>query len=239
MMMYNTYVVDPDTGFIAYETEVNEDSESVLLETETNETDSNAAGLYESSSDVPETAPYLETSADRVSVIDDDIVHINAAPSSVALSGSGSAPDADGMVIYDVTVSGYGACKFVVSPDAAEQIEVSDGTLINWGSSDVSGSLYVGEIASPAALDCLRLTLLGRGSSKYATNYYRYGSPQYVTYYQTSNAYLESYQSYVTLSDAKQQSWSFGFWISVVVVVCLLLLAINALIRLIRRGIRG
>lgn len=238
-MMYNTYAVDPDTGFIVHETEVNDESESVLLETEVNETDSNAADLFESSSDVPEAASDLEASEDSVTVIDGDIVHINAAPSPLAFSGSGSSPVADGMVIYDVTVSGYGACKFVVSPDAAEQIEVSDGTLINWGSSDVSGSLYVGEIGSPAAVDCLRLTLLGRGSSNYAKNYYRYGSPQYVNYYRTENAYLESYQSYVTLSDAKQQSWSFGFWVSVVVVVCLLLLAVNALIRLIRRGIRG
>lgn len=238
MMMHNTYVVDPDSGFIAYETEVHEESESVLFESETDETNFNATDLYESNSDVPETAADLETSEDPVSVVDGELVHINAASSPLDLSGSGSAPDADGMVIFDVTVSGYGACKFVVSPDVSEQIEVSDGTLINWGSSDVSGSLYIGEIGSPAAVDCLRLTLLGRGSSNYAKNYYRYGSPQYVTYYQTSNAYLESYQSYVTLSDAKQQSWSFGFWVSVVVVVCLLLLAVNALIRLIRRGIR-
>lgn len=238
MMMYSTYIVDPDTGFISYD-DGSEEDESVLLESEIYEADINSADLYESGSDVPEAATDLETSADRVDVIDGDIVHINAAPSSVALSRSGPAPDADGMVVYDLTVSGYGACKYVVSPDVADKIEVVDGTLINWSSSDVSGALYVGSIGSPAAVDCLRLTLLGRGSSNYASNYYRYGSPQYVTYYQTSNAYLQSYQSYVTLSDAKQESWSFSFWFSIVALVCLLLLAVNALIRLIRRGVRG
>lgn len=239
-MMFNTYSVDPDTGFIMHETEgSSENDESVLLETKADETNIDATDLYGDSSDVPETSSSVETAEDRVSVIDGDIVHISPAPSAVALSGSGSAPDADGMVIYDVTVSGYGACKYVVSPDVADKIEVVDGTLINWGSSDVSGALYKGEISNPSAVDCLRLTLLGRGSSGYASNYYRYGSPQYVTYYQTSNAYLQSYQSYVTLSDAKQASWSFSFWFSVVTLVCLLLLAVNALIRLIRRGVRG
>lgn len=238
-MMFNTYSVDPDTGFIMHETDGSDENESILLESETYEADTNASDIYGDSSDVPEIASDLEASQDRISVVDGDIVHISPAPSPVDLSGSGSAPVADGMVIYDVTVSGYGACKFVVSPDVADKIEVVDGTLINWGSSDVSGALYVGEIGSPAAVDCLRLTLLGRGSSNYASNYYRYGSPQYVTYYQTSNAYLQSYQSYVSLSDAKQASWSFSFWVSVIVVVCLLLLAVNALIRLIRRGVRG
>lgn len=239
-MILNTYAVDPDTGFIMYDTEgTSENDESVLLESETYEADSNATDVYGDSSDVPETVTDMEAPEDRISVIDGDIVHINPAPSPVDLSGAGSAPVADGMVIYDVTVSGYGACKFVVSPDVADKIEVVDGTLINWGSSDVSGALYVGEIGSPAAVDCLRLTLLGRGSSNYASNYYRYGSPQYVTYYQTSNAYLQSYLSYVTLSEAKQESWSFSFWFSVVTLVCLLLLAVNALIRLIRRGVRG
>lgn len=239
-MILRTYSVDPDTGFIIYDTEgSSENDESVLLETEAHEADVNANDVYRDSSDVPETVTDLETPEDRISVIDGDIVHINPAPSPVDLSGSGSAPVADGMVIYDVTVSGYGACKYVVSPDVADKIEVVDGTLINWGSSDVSGALYVGEIGSPAAVDCLRLTLLGRGSSNYASNYYRYGSPQYVTHYQTSNAYLQSYQSYVTLSEAKQASWSFSFWFSVVTLICLLLLAVNALIRLIRRGVRG
>ena len=142
MMMYNTYAVDPDTGFIMYETEGIELDESVSLETETNEADTVPTDLYGDSSDVPEASSPLETPEDRVSVIDGDIVHINAAPSPVDLSGPGSAPDADGMVIYDVTVSGYGACKYVVSPDVADKIEVMDGTLINWGSSDVSGALY-------------------------------------------------------------------------------------------------
>lgn len=239
-MILRTYSVDPDTGFIMYDTEgSSQNDESVLLETEAHEADVNATDVYRDSSDVPETVADLETPEDRISVVDGDIVHINPAPSPVDLSGSGSAPNADGMVIYDVTVSGYGACKYVVSPDVADKIEVVDGTLINWGSSDVSGALYVGEIGSPAAVDCLRLTLLGRGSSNYASNYYRYGSPQYVTYYQTSNAYLQSYQSYVTLSEAKQESWSFSFWFSVVTLICLLLLAVNALIRLIRRGVRG
>lgn len=238
-MMFNTYSVDPDTGFIMHETDGSDENESVLLENETYEADVNATDIYLDSSDVPETLADLEAPEDRVTVVDGDIVHIIPAPSPVDLSGSGSAPDADGMVIYDVTVSGYGACKYVVSPDVADKIEVVDGTLINWSSSDVSGALYVGEIGSPAAVDCLRLTLLGRGSSNYASNYYRYGSPQYVTYYQTSNAYLQSYQSYVTLSEAKQESWSFSFWFSVVTLVCLLLLAVNALIRLIRRGVRG
>lgn len=117
-MILRTYSVDPDTGFIMYDTEgSSENDESVLLETEAHEADVNATDVYRDSSDVPETVADLETPEDRISVIDGDIVHINPAPSPVDLSGSGSAPNADGMVIYDVTVSGYGACKYVVSPD--------------------------------------------------------------------------------------------------------------------------
>lgn len=239
--MMNDYIVNSD-GFIEWEeeTSVQEDDvsdESPVLEDETLPLESSDAPV----SDVPvesfDAVP-LEETEDALVFTDDGPVHISyaaeASPRSV-----GDALSADSMVIYDVTVSGYGQCKFVVTPEQSELLEVTNGTIINWSSSNVSGALFQGEITERSALDTLTLTLLGRGGSNYATNYYRYGSEQYVTYYTVNGAYLQTEQTYVQLSESKQQSWSVSYWFSIIAVVCLLLLAVNALIRLLRRGVRG
>lgn len=239
MMQDNTYYVDPETGFIVHD--VNESGvsdESVSLESPADETNAYANDIYMSGSDVSETSSDLEESQSITDFVDGVVVHITPADGPVVLSADGSVR-ADGMVVYDLTVSGYGSCKYVVSPADAEKLEVADGQLINWGSSDVSGSLYQGNISSPAAIDTLRLTLLGRGSANYASNFYRYGSPQYVTYYTQNGAYLQNNQTYVSLSDVEQETWSFSYWFFIIALVCLLLLAVNAVIRLIRRGLGG
>lgn len=186
-----------------------------------------------------ETAPSLALQDGDLTFTDDGPVRIMASD-GVGVLAAGDPLSADSMVVFNVTLSGgYGQCKFVVTPDQAKLLEVSNGTIINWSSSNVTGALFQGEITHRDAVDTLMLTLLGRGSSNYASNYYRYGSEQYVTYYETTNAYLSTEQRYVTLSEASQESWSVSFWFSLIVVVCLLLLAVNAVIRFLRRGFRG
>lgn len=151
-----------------------------------------------------------------------------------------SAYQLDGMVVYDVTVSGgYGACKVVFTPSQADNVTVEAGQLINWGSSDIRVPLYRGDPADRPAASTLSLTLLGRGASNFASNLYRYGSAQYVTSYYVNGSSLSSTTTYVALSDVEQVAYSRQYWLWVVVLVCLLVMAVNGLIRFLRRGHRG
>lgn len=231
--MFCDYVVNSE-GLIEWE---ENDVEENSLENET-------VPVSESASDSPvlsgesETAPSLAVQDGDLIFTDDGPVRIMAAD-GLGVLAAGDPLSADSMVVFNVTVSGFGQCKFVVTPDQADLLEVTNGTIINWSSSNVTGALFQGEITHRDAVDTLMLTLLGRGSSNYASNYYRYGSEQYVTYYEITNAYLSTEQRYVTLSEASQESWSVSFWFSLIVVVCLLLLAVNAVIRFLRRGFRG
>lgn len=145
----------------------------------------------------------------------------------------------DGMVVYDVQVSSYGACKVVFTPVQADNVTVEAGQLINWSSSDIRVPLYRGDPADRPAAATLSLTLLGRGASNFANNYYRYGTAQYVTSYYVNGSSLYSTNTYVAISDVEQKTYSRQYWLWVVIVVCLLIMAVNGLIRFLRRGHRG
>ncbi len=173
------------------------------------------------------------------------IVPYSADAAPVALADPDIAPAADavyqldGMVVYDVQVSSYGACKAVFTPAQADNVTVEAGQLVNWSSSDIRVPLYRGDPADRPAASTLSLTLLGRGASNFANNYYRYGTAQYVTSYYVNGSSLSSTNTYVAISDVEQKTYSRQYWLWVVIVVCLLIMAVNGLIRFLRRGHRG
>lgn len=145
----------------------------------------------------------------------------------------------DGMVVYDLQVSSYGVCKVVFTPSQAENVTVEAGQLINWSSGNITVPLYRGDPADRPAAATLSLTLLGRGSSGFASNLYRYGTAQYVTSYYVNGSTLSATNTYVAISEVDQVKYSRDYWFAVVVLVCFLIMAVNGLIRFLRRGHRG
>lgn len=236
--MEEIYTVD-ENGYIVAEEEsqVETESEGAALEgalpEETFENDHLADALWSS---------FFESDLAEPSSV---IVPYTADSASDPVSADGAAVtadavyDLDGMVVFDLYVSSYGACKVVFTPEQAELVTVEAGQLINWSSSNISVPLYRGDPADRPAASTLTLTLLGRGASGFASNLYRYGSAQYVTSYYVNGSSLSSTTTYVAISQVDQVTYSRSYWIGVVIVVCLLLMAVNGLIRFLRRGHRG
>lgn len=180
----------------------------------------------------------LEESTDTIVPYTGDAVGV-AESADVDVYAASAAYQLDGMVVYTLQVSSYGACWVVLTPAQAEQVTLEAGQLVNWSSADIRVPLYTSEPADRPAVSTLALTLLGRGATNFANNLYRYGTPQYVTSYYVNSSSLSSTSTYVSVSDAEQISYSRQYWIWVVVIVCLLIMAVNGLIRFLRRGHRG
>lgn len=240
--MADIYGVD-ENGFLTVieeESQVNEESvvespavdETLPLPSEPVENGDPASALE------PSVAP------EAVEVQEDFVVPYFADPADIADASvdalaSGDPFDCDGMVIYKVTLSTYGDCSIVLTPDQAEHVTVEAGQLVNWWSSNITAPLFRGDPAERNAQSSLMITLLGRGNTGYPNNLYRNGSSQYVTYYYVNGSSLSSTNAYVALSDAEQVSYSRSYWIGVVILVCLIIMAVNGLIRFLRRGHRG
>lgn len=230
------YTVD-DNGYIVPEEVVNEESQADVLETEVVSEPSESSDvldIMESSS----TEEIMEESTDNVIPFMGDMSAYAVSDSDALASGDGSY-SLDGMVIFNLDVSNYGSCQAVFTPEQADNVTIENGKIVNWSSSDIRVPLYVGQAADRAAADTLNLTILGRGSSNYARNLYRYGSAQYVTSYYVDGNSLSSTNTYVGLSNADQISYSRSYWLEVVFAVCLIIMAVNGLIRFLRRGHRG
>ena len=230
------YTVD-ENGFIVPEEVVNEESQADVLETEivseTGESD-DVLDLMEPSS----AEEIVEESTDSIIPYMGDVSVFAVSDSDALASGDGSY-SLDGMVIFNVEVSNYGSCQAVFTPELAEKVTIDNGKIVNWSSSDIRVPLYVGQVGDRDAADTLNLTILGRGSTNYAKNLYRYGSDQYVTSYYVDGSSLSSTITYVGIFNADQVSYSRSYWLEVVFAVCLIIMAVNGLIRFLRRGHRG
>ncbi len=230
------YTVD-ENGFIVPEEVVNEESQADVLETEviseTGESGDVLDSLESSSSE-----EIMEESTDSVIPYMGD-VSVFAVSDPDVLASSDDSYSLDGMVIFNVEVSNYGSCQAVFTPEQADKVTIENGKIVNWSSSDIRVPLYVGQAADRAAADTLNLTILGRGASNYANNLYRYGSAQYVTSYYVNGSSLSSTTTYVGISNADQISYSRSYWLEVVFAICLIIMAVNGLIRFLRRGHRG
>lgn len=230
------YTVD-ESGFIVPEEVVNEESQADVLETEVvSETgeSGDVLDIMESSS----TEEIVEEPTDSIIPFMGDGSFYAVSDSDALASGDGSY-SLDGMVIFNVDVSNYGLCQVVFTPEQADNVTIENGKIVNWSSSDIRVPLYVGQAGDRSAADTLNLTILGRGSSNYARNLYRYGSAQYVTSYYVDGNSLSSTTTYVGISNADQVSYSRSYWLEVVFAVCLIIMAVNGLIRFLRRGHRG
>lgn len=230
------YTVD-ENGFIVPEEVVNEESQADVLETEV-VSESGESGDVFDSLESSSTEAIMEESTDTVIPYMGDVSAFALSDTDVFASGDGSY-SLDGMVIFNVEVSGYGSCQAVFTPEQADKVTIEAGQIVNWSSSDIRVPLYVGQAADRSAVDTLNLTILGRGASNFANNSYRYGSAQYVTSYYVNGSSLSSTTTYVGISGADQVSYSRSYWLEVVFAVCLIIMSVNGLIRFLRRGHRG
>lgn len=235
--MDEIYSVD-ENGFITVEEESQVEAESQAVELEGESAPSSPEG---SNMDSDQWSAFLESVMEEpsVTVVPYDPAAAPVAVAADAVPAASTVYDLDGMVVYDLQVSSYGACKAVFTPSQADQVTVEAGQLVNWSSSDIRVPLYRGDPADRPAASTLSLTLLGRGANNFASNFYRYGTAQYVTSYYVNGSSLSSTNTYVAVSEAEQVAYSREYWLWVVVAVCLLIMAVNGLIRFLRRGHRG
>lgn len=233
--MDEIYGVDENGYIVAEEeeTEIAEESQGVDLEGEVPET----VGEIGDSAD-PLWPFFFDSALEEPSVTVVPYDPAADSDSGVALLAA-DVYKLDGMVVYTLNLSSYGACYVVLTPEQADNVTLEAGQLINWSSANITVPLYRSEPADRPAVQSLMLTLLGRGSTSFPSNYYRYGTCQYVTSYYVNGSTLSSTQSYVSMSAADQVGYSRQYWLWVVVVVCLLIMAVNGLIRFLRRGHRG
>lgn len=230
------YTVD-ENGFIAPEEVVNEESQADVLETEVISETGESSDVLDSLESSSAQAIVEESTDTIIPFMGDGSVYAVSDPDALAAGDGGYS--LDGMVIFNIEVSNYGSCQAVFTPDQADNVTIENGIIVNWSSSDIRVPLYVGKAADRSAVDTLNLTILGRGSSNYARNLYRYGSAQYVTSYYVDGNSLSSTTTYVGISNADQVSYSRSYWLEVVFAVCLIIMAVNGLIRFLRRGHRG
>lgn len=145
--------------------------------------------------------------------------------------------DLDNMVVFRATVSGYGECVILCPPDEADNLTIENGMIYNWSDHNILCPLFPGEVSDRQSTNTLFITFMGRASSSFATNTYRNGSAQYVTSYAVSTANsLQSTNTYVSVSGVQQEGYSFTFWFMVVLAIVAVLMGVNALLRLFKRG---
>lgn len=163
----------------------------------------------------------------------DNVIPLNSADAS-ALAVTGLVTDVSNVLVYKANVTGYGECFLVFSAEYDASLTILDGQLLNFGSSNVVGAVYRSDNLSVNAVDTLLVTVLGRSSTNYASNYYRYGGENYVTSYTYNSvgSSLSSSSTYVAISDVEQVTYSNNYWFSAVLLVCFLILAYNGLRRL-------
>lgn len=163
----------------------------------------------------------------------DNVIPLDSADAS-ALAVTGLVTDVSNVLVYKANVTGYGECFLVFSAEYDGSLTILDGQLLNFGSSNVVGAVYRSDNLSVNAVDTLLVTVLGRSSTNYASNYYRYGGENYVTSYTYNSvgSSLSSSSTYVAISDVEQVTYSNNYWFSAVLLVCFLILAYNGLRRL-------
>lgn len=163
----------------------------------------------------------------------DNVIPLDSADAS-ALAVTGLVTDVSNVLVYKANVTGYGECFLVFSAEYEGSLTILDGQLLNFGSSNVVGAVYRSDNLSVNAVDTLLVTVLGRSSTNYASNYYRYGGENYVTSYTYNSvgSSLSSSSTYVAISDVEQVTYSNNYWFSAVLLVCFLILAYNGLRRL-------
>lgn len=174
--------------------------------------------------------------ADDVLLFGDMVDNVVPLDSSaiVPLAVNGLVTDVSNVLVYKANVTGYGECYLVFNAEAENNLVVYEGQLLNFSSSNVTGAIYRSDNLNVHAVDTLLLTVLGRASTNYASNYYRYGGESYVTSYtrNTNNTSLSSTSTYVQISDVEQIRYSNNYWSMAFILIAFAILSYNGLRRM-------
>ena len=177
-----------------------------------------------------------QSSADDVLLSGDMVDNVVPLDSSGidSLAVSGLVSDVSNVLVYKANVSGYGECYLLFSAEYDDSLTVLDGQLLNFGSSNVTGAIYRSDSLNVSAVDTMLITIVGRSSTSYAGNYYRYGGENYVTTYElnSNGSGLTSTSTYVAVSDVQQVTYSHNYWFMAFLLICFGILAYNGLRRM-------
>lgn len=152
----------------------------------------------------------------------------------VPLAVNGLVTDVSDVLVYKGNVTGYGECYLVFSASYEDSLTLLDGQLLNFSGSNITGAIYTSDNLNVQAVDTLLITILGRASTQYASNYYRYGGENYVTSYTRNNTTtsLTSTSTYVQVSDVEQITYSHNYWFMGFMLIVFGILAYNGLRRM-------
>lgn len=213
------YVYNEELGIMEYEEVTLQDTESALP-----------------SEDVFINGADTESFEDDVLLSGDMVDNIVALDSSavVPLAVNGLVTDVSDVLVYKGNITGYGECYLVFSASYEDSLTLLDGQLLNFSGSNITGAIYLSDNLNVQAVDSLLITVLGRASTQYASNYYRYGGESYVTSYTRNNTStsLTSTSTYVQVSDVEQITYSHNYWFMGFMLIVFGILAYNGLRRM-------
>lgn len=141
--------------------------------------------------------------------------------------------DFDDVVILKGTLTTYGNVTLLFPSSAQDVLSISNGSLYNLSASNVVGRMYQGDPVPEQGRYMRIVTVYPELSTSTPTNYYRNGSNISITSYSPGTGQsLSSSVTYVQSTNFEQHNFSLSFWVTCLFLICIVLMAFNALRRI-------